>query len=84
MEANWREDALCLQLGMPTEMFYVEPDTEAEQIAKSVCSGCIAVSQCLEDSMETRDYHGVQGGLTGVERSRLFNKIKRVRNGKRT
>lgn len=69
-DPRWRLDAACL--GQDLSLFFSDGDSSRAQTnareAKALCAGCPVAAQCLADAHETRDEHGVRGGLTGRER----------------
>jgi len=65
---DWRELALCAEID--PELFYPEPG-HSPAAAKRICAGCDVRVQCLEFALTVEDCHGVWGGTTPRERSRL-------------
>lgn len=68
---DWREQSSCSQID--PELFY--PDKEnhlSPKTAKKVCAGCPVIDQCLDWALETREKHGIWGGLTETERNVLL------------
>lgn len=68
---DWREQSSCSQID--PELFY--PDKEnhlSPKTAKKVCAGCPVLDQCLDWALETREKHGIWGGLTETERNVLL------------
>lgn len=67
---RWRLDAACQN--EDPGLFHTDGAGEhaknAAAKAKKVCAGCPVRAQCLADAHETRDEHGVRGGLTAKER----------------
>ncbi len=66
---DWRGLTLCSEVD--PAIFYPEPG-ESWAAAKQVCSGCEVRRQCLQHALDTREAHGVWGGTTPRERSRLL------------
>ncbi|HEY3833689.1 MAG TPA: WhiB family transcriptional regulator [Acidimicrobiia bacterium] len=73
---EWRRDAECR--GPNGNWFYPpsrperrEERARREAKAKLICSMCAVSRQCLEFAVETREQHGVWGGLTELERRAL-------------
>jgi WhiB family redox-sensing transcriptional regulator len=70
---SWRHRAACRT--EEPELFFPIGTTEPAQVqlaeAKSVCSGCPVVSQCLAWAMETGQASGVWGGMSEDERRDL-------------
>lgn len=72
MSEDWREDALCSQVG-GDHWFPEKGETNSD--AKKVCSRCPAVDACLEYAVATWQRYGVWGGKTPKE----VAKIRRAR-----
>lgn len=73
---NWRDDALCAQTDI--EAFY--PGTgEDYHPALAVCSRCPVTTQCLGYALAIEGdlRHGIWGGTTAKERSRIAAKRRR-------
>src|SRR5262245_59265281 len=79
---GWKADAACLSVVWDTgqDLFYgfdgeTNPQTrERQQRAKRLCGGCPVRLECLRYSLETREPHGIWGGLTERERRELLAK----------
>lgn len=67
------EEAACRNEDL--EMFFAVGDGQEER-AKAVCRGCPVRWECLTYALETRQRHGVWGGLTAEERVLLIRKIR--------
>ncbi len=74
--ADWRRDAECR--GPNGAWFYPpsrperrEERARREAKAKMICGMCPVARQCLDYALETREQHGVWGGLTELERREL-------------
>lgn len=67
------EDAACRHEDL--EMFFAVGDGREEN-AKAVCQRCPVRWECLTYALETRQRHGVWGGLTAEERVLLIRKIR--------
>lgn len=72
-EAEWREDAACLEY--PAVLFFGLDDSETpaerrtrEDRAKRVCLACGVRKECLEYALATKEPYGIWGGLTEIER----------------
>lgn len=65
---SWHDLAACGEVGW--EAFFPELSERAEP-ARRVCRGCPVVETCLTDALETGDYEGVRGALSGEERRAL-------------
>ena len=62
---EWAERAACR--GLVPSIFY--PDTGKSSVAAlRVCQICVVRSACLEHALETRETHGVWGGMTPNQR----------------
>lgn len=70
---DWRELAAC-QPEDP-ELFFPISGTGLGQLqtarAKAVCRGCPARQPCLDYALDTRQAHGIWGGLSETERQDL-------------
>ncbi len=64
------EEAACY--GESAEVFFT---IGMEEEAKKVCSGCTVRWDCLGYALQTRQRHGVWGGLTPFERILLIRKL---------
>ena len=76
---TWQRDAACR--GPASSLFYppaaaeTRPERESrESRAKAICSGCPVQAPCLTVALETREPHGVWGGLTESERQALLER----------
>ena len=73
---HWTDRAACRDAD-PDLFFPVTEDRTRRAIAaqvaraKTVCARCPVWSQCLSYAVETRQDHGIWGGLTASERRRL-------------
>ena len=61
---DWMDEAACA--GSSTELFFVAPGKE--QYAKSICSSCPVVRQCLLTALADPHLEGVWGNTTKTER----------------
>lgn len=89
---EWREDALCMRLGLPTDIFFEGPMYEPIT-AMQACRNCPVCRECLEDQLRYEacgheQTAGIFGGLTAVQRVPLRKKLreamKEARKGKRS
>lgn len=66
--------ALCSQVG--GDFWFPEMNTDGLMStiknAKAICNSCEAQSQCLQWALDTNEFHGIWGGLTGYERRRIL------------
>ena len=61
---------MCAQVD--PELFYADKGDFAQVIkAKLICRQCCVRIECLVFAMDTREPHGVWGGLTARQRSEL-------------
>ena len=74
---DWRRNAECR--GPNGAWFYPpsrperrEERARREAKAKTICAMCAVSQQCLEYALETREQHGVWGGLTELERRMMI------------
>jgi WhiB family transcriptional regulator, redox-sensing transcriptional regulator len=67
---NWREDALCRQVG--GDWWYPEKGGDKGAPAKQICAQCPVTAECLEWALENRERYGVWGGVSERERRRLL------------
>lgn len=65
---NWVDVASCAQVD--TEVFYPR-HVEYIKAAKRICAGCVVVKDCLDYAIKHDERHGVWGGLSANERSKL-------------
>lgn len=65
----WHAEAACA--GAELDVFFPPLGRSARE-AKAVCSGCPVRVQCLDEALVDPDLdHGVRGGLSARERTRL-------------
>lgn len=70
-------------------MFYVDPRGPDIDAARKVCAWCPVRLECLraamrwEGSRETRYRFGMWGGLTPLERQRLYVQVTKERRARR-
>lgn len=73
---KWRSIGLCR--GSETMVFYPPSDDDSlAEEAKMICSMCAVRKPCLEFALNTREKHGVWGGLTERERRRVLRQRRR-------
>ncbi len=68
---SWRLDARCAEVD--PELFFPEPGAPTAP-AKRICAGCPVRVECLAYALDTREAHGVFGGLSAQERLRLLRR----------
>lgn len=71
---GWKLRGRCANAGNPDGMFPGEKDHKGIDAAKALCHACPVVSECLEAALSAHEPHGVWGGLTGAERTRLLKR----------
>ncbi|WP_026454868.1 WhiB family transcriptional regulator [Saccharomonospora iraqiensis] len=75
-DRDWTVRARCR--GMDTEQFFpvgFGRAAEAQtQEAKKVCHRCPVASECLTEALESNDFDGVRGGMSGLERAELVRR----------
>jgi hypothetical protein len=78
-KTTWRDAGACLD--QDPDLFAPDGTTGrwADVIAdaKAVCGRCTVVEQCLAWALETRQDHGIYGGLTEDERRNLHRRTNR-------
>jgi WhiB family redox-sensing transcriptional regulator len=68
---SWRDQAACA--GYDTKLFYAESGSRDERaIALSVCQRCPVRNECLEEALTVPERFGIWGGLTELQRRRLW------------
>jgi WhiB family transcriptional regulator, redox-sensing transcriptional regulator len=74
---SWWEQAAC-QNADP-ELFFPISGSGSSVLdtarAKAICGGCRIRQQCLDYALDSREVHGVWGGLDYEERSRLVASV---------
>jgi WhiB family transcriptional regulator, redox-sensing transcriptional regulator len=70
---EWQRHAACK--GPKAELFFppTVPERKEDRIArereaKSICTSCEVVSDCLQYALRIREAHGIWGGTTELER----------------
>ena len=72
-DVDWRSLGACLSAD-PDLFFPISPDGASrreEARAKAVCATCVVRAECLAFAVQTRQVHGVWGGLGEAELARL-------------
>jgi WhiB family redox-sensing transcriptional regulator len=64
-KSEWMLDALCAETD--PEVFYPEAGDNGAA-AKRVCAFCAVREACLEDALTRRDFYGVRGGKSALQR----------------
>lgn len=83
----WHKDAACSRpeyVGQADLWFANSSNTTAVTEAKRIChhecpvrEACLRAEMQAEGDAAARRRHGVRGGLTGVERRRLYEELQR-------
>jgi WhiB family transcriptional regulator, redox-sensing transcriptional regulator len=72
-DTDWRAHGACISAD--PELFFPISSSGAsrrqERRAKAICAGCRVKAECLAFALETRQVHGVWGGLGEEELTRL-------------
>lgn len=79
---DWRHAAACLEVD--PELFHPVGCTSSDAVlqiaaAKKVCAGCQVLEECRRWALDTREPHGIFGGLTAEERTSLHRRAARAR-----
>ncbi|MEU8480378.1 WhiB family transcriptional regulator [Streptomyces hygroscopicus] len=81
---DWRHNAVCCE--EDPELFFPIGNTGPALVqieeAKAVCRRCPVIEQCLQWAIESRQHHGVWGGMSEDERRQMKRRAarKRARN----
>lgn len=67
------EEAACRNEDL--ELFFAVDDGR-EREAKAICHRCAVRWECLNYALQTRQRHGIWGGLTPDERTLLIRKVR--------
>jgi WhiB family transcriptional regulator, redox-sensing transcriptional regulator len=76
--ADWRSQGACLSAD-PDLFFPISPGGASQRQvrrAKAVCATCPVQAECLAFAVETRQVHGVWGGLGEEELARLRRSLR--------
>lgn len=69
----WRDNALCLQIGVNADFDPWFPDKHKDpKVGRDVCLRCPVRADCLKWAIENGERHGVFGGFTERDRNRLM------------
>lgn len=71
---DWRDAALCLQVGDGDLWFPGKGQNDVVRLAKKVCAHCQVTAECLTWAIDHGETDGIYGGLTPRER----RKVKRA------
>ena len=74
MDLSWKVEGACRWV--EPELFYPVSDADADP-AKRVCASCTVRQRCLDFALDSHEFEGVWGGLTGSER-RALHRRRRV------
>ncbi len=67
-QGSWQSQALCRE--MDNDIFFPKRGSSAPE-AFRVCAKCPVTFECLEFALETDQRHGIWGGKSASERSRI-------------
>lgn len=67
--SDWREDALCTQVG--AEFFFPDRGGSTRE-AKAVCRRCPVTAQCLEFALANEERFGIWGGVAERTRRKML------------
>lgn len=79
---SWHAQAACR--GVDVDLFFPTAAQEGAEAAKAICEGCPVRVECLEAALERREEHGVWGGTTVEERTRIRRQRARARRAAAT
>jgi WhiB family redox-sensing transcriptional regulator len=67
----WVQQALCAQLAVHPDLFYVSKRTRPEDVdaALAVCGACTVRRDCLNNALDYNDPWGIWGGTTESQRA---------------
>ena len=72
-DISWQKGAACR--GSDVNLFFTPSNLESKEErelregqAKAICAICPVRAQCLRFALETRESHGIWGGLNEIER----------------
>ena len=65
MNAHWRADALCAEVGL--DLFYPEVG-ESTAAAKAVCARCTVRPECAQYALDHGERFGIWGGMSVPDR----------------
>ena len=71
VDLSWKIDGACRWV--EPELFFPTSDADAAP-AKRVCAGCAVRQRCLDFALDSQEFEGVWGGLTGPERRVLLRR----------
>lgn len=75
-DPHWMDNAACRDSD-PLIFFPLGPGDHTAEAAQ-VCATCPVKTECFDDAMRQRDYHGYRGGMSGEARRRLAAAKNRV------
>lgn len=73
---DWQAHAACRGLG--NDVMYPSNNAREINAAKAYCRRCPALDACRQWALDTRELHGVLGGLTEDERWDLLRQTSRL------
>lgn len=71
---DWRNDADCV--GVDPEIFF-PTSPSGIQAAKDICMRCVVIGDCLKTALDTGEEHGIWGGMSATERSKVLRRGRR-------
>jgi WhiB family transcriptional regulator, redox-sensing transcriptional regulator len=75
-QEEWKLQALCTDTD--PELFFPEQGEEGKKKAAiRICQSCPVRQECLRWAFRTGEKHGIWGGLTSVQRSRIKTRVLR-------
>ena len=69
IESDWRNHARCTEVD--GEIFFPEKGGSTRP-AKKICRECEVRAECLQSALDSRELHGIWGGLSDRERRPLL------------
>lgn len=79
--AGWWQQAACRNQN--TALFYADPHDQYSDHARTLCRGCPARWDCLDDALDTNDQFGMRAGLTIKDRRGLRPARSQAEHGTR-
>lgn len=77
-EWEWQLEAACH--AMPASLFFPSTDivgharARREREAKRICAACPVIERCRRHALDAHEAHGIWGGMTALERSRVLQR----------
>lgn len=70
-QGDWVEEGLCRETD-PDLFFPEKGDPRAARDAKEICTWCPVRTACANWALESRELHGIWGGLSPRDREKLW------------